>query len=242
MKFEQNFTVGLTDIGITNKLTNYGFLSFLEDIAVAHSDTVGYGIKDIPTKHRAWLLMDWKLNVIERPKFGDKVNIKTHSVTIEKTTFHVYRNFEIFNEKSNLIATATSKWVLFDTENLRIVKLDESFNELYHAEGIEKEAEERIQKLKEPAIFENHMEYKVQRRDIDINKHMHNLNYLKLAYEVLPYEVFSGEELNNIHIMYKRQIKLGDIVKCFYTYENEKHIITIKSEDEKTLHAIIELY
>ena len=42
--------------------------------------------------------------------------------------------------------------------------------------------------------------------------------------------------------MYKNQIKLGAKVKCFYSFENDKHYVTIKSEDEKILHAIIETY
>ena len=52
----------------------------------------------------------------------------------------------------------------------------------------------------------------------------------------------SGQSYNNIEIIYKTQIKLGDKIVCLYTKEENKHIVTIKSEDEKTLHAIVELY
>ena len=71
---------------------------------------------------------------------------------------------------------------------------------------------------------------------------MHNLNYLRLAYETLPEEIYNQKEVNNVRIMYKHQIKLKDKVKCFYASENGKHTITIKSEDENILHAIIELW
>ena len=71
MKFEKAYTVGAREIGISNKLTNYGMLAFFEDVASNHSDSVGYGVKDISTKKRAWILMDWKLEVIKRPSFGD---------------------------------------------------------------------------------------------------------------------------------------------------------------------------
>ena len=47
------------------------------------------------------------------------------------------------------------------------------------------------------------MLYDVRRSDIDINKHMHNLNYLKLAYENLPENIFFGDDLKNVNIMYK---------------------------------------
>lgn len=242
MKFEQTFTIGAREMGLRNKLTNFGILSFLEDIASSHSDSVGYGVKDIKTKKKAWLLMDWQLEVLQRPPFGEKVHVKTWSNPIDKPTYHVYRDFEIYNEQKELIGTATSKWVFFDIENGRISKIDNDIVSIYNPEGDFKKAVERIEKLKEPASYENIFEYKVKRADIDINQHMHNLNYLNLAYEALPENIYNSEEMNHVHIMYKHQIKLNDNVKCFYTFEDDKHIVCIKSQDEKTLHAIVELW
>ena len=51
-----------------------------------------------------------------------------------------------------------------------------------------------FKKLKEPTAFSNEYTYTTQRRDIDVNKHMHNLNYLDLAYEALPEEVYFNQE------------------------------------------------
>ena len=34
-------------------------------------------------------------------------------------------------------------------------------------------------------------------------------------------------------------MKLGDVIKCRYTFENEKHIITICNEDGTKVHAVI---
>ena len=48
-------------------------------------------------------------------------------------------------------------------------------------------------------------------------------------------------EFNNVEIMYKKEIKLGEAVKCNYTKLGKENIITIKSEDEKVLHAIVKL-
>ena len=70
---------------------------------------------------------------------------------------------------------------------------------------------------------------------------MHNLYYLDLAYEVLPEDIYQNAELNHIEIMYKKEITLHDTVTCHYSYENEKHVITIKSKDDTILHAIIQL-
>ena len=85
-------------------------------------------------------------------------------------------------------------------------------------------------------------QYKVKRADIDVNNHMHNLNYVDLANEALPEEVYREKHFDNLRISYKKEIKLGETVKCKYAYENNKNIVAIKSEDDKILHAIIEMW
>ena len=82
----------------------------------------------------------------------------------------------------------------------------------------------------------------MQRRDIDINKHMHNICYLDLAYEALPKDIYENTSFDNIEIMYKTGALLGEKVKCFYSDIDGEHIVTIKSEDETKLHAIVTLY
>ena len=47
MQIEQEFKLGIKDIGINNKLTNYALLSFLEEIGCYHSDLAGFGINAI---------------------------------------------------------------------------------------------------------------------------------------------------------------------------------------------------
>lgn len=241
MKFERNYLIGIEDIGKNNQITNLGFLKYLEEIACSHSATCGYGANDIETKKRAWLLMDWKLKVIDRPIYEKTITIKTWARKISQNSFFSYRDFEVFCD-NKLVAIATSKWVLFDFQVKRITKLTEEIYGPYNPEDLYIFESEEIEKSKEPNEKELNMLYDVKRFDIDINKHMHNLNYLKIAYECLPENIYFDEELKNIKIMYKHQVLLGDKIKCYYSKENEKNIITIKSENDKVLHSIIELY
>ena len=240
MKFEEEYTVGVKDIRLDNKATNFAILSFLEEVASSHSSTVGYGVNDINEKKKVWLLMDWKLQVFERPRYGDKLLVKTWGRPIEKHIFYTYRDFEVFLN-GKLIAIATSRWVLFDLNTNKITKITPEILDLYKPEEQNVFQEKEISKVKEPEMKEFKLLYEVKRKDIDVNKHMHNLNYISLAYEALPDEIYEKIELNNVRVMYKHQILLGDKVKCFYSKEEGKHIISIKSENEEVLHALIVL-
>ena len=241
MQFKREYFIGAREIGINNKLTNYGILAFLEDIAGIHSDNVGYGVKDVAEKKKAWILMDWKLQVIKRAGFGEKIIVKTWAKTMSKPQFYTYRDFEVYNEKEELIAIATSKWVFLDIEKERISKIDLEVLKLYNPDDKRVFGIEEIEKINIPDNFENVTEYQVKRFDIDVNRHMHNLNYINLAYEALPEEVYNTQEFDNVRVSYKHQIKLGDNVKCYYSKSNEVHTVVIKNEDESVIHAIVEL-
>ena len=73
--------------------------------------------------------------------------------------------------------------------------------------------------------------------------HVNNLYYLDFAYDALPENLWD-KPFNNLEILYKKQIKLGDTIKCFYTYDeiNNYHIVTIKSEDLQTVHSIVKIF
>lgn len=240
MKFEKKYNVEITDIGMDNKVSNLAFLRFLEKIGCAHSSNWGYGVNDIETKKKAWVLMDWELKVYKRPIYGDELTIKTWPRPLERHFLYTYRDFEIYqgNEK---VAIATSKWVLFDIEKNKICKISDDIVKIYNPEEESVFEKKDIEKLKEPENSTLALEYKVKRADIDINKHMHNLNYLNLAYEALPEEIYFNEEKTMVKIMYKNQILLGDTVFCYYTRKDKKDIITIKNKENTKVHAIIEL-
>lgn len=241
MIFEDDYKLQIRDIGKNSEITNKALLGIMEDIAGLHSAKVGFGLYDIPKTNLTWVLLDWKLQVISRLKYGDKVHVETWSRYIYKC--YAYRDFKIYDSNMNLVAIATSKWVLIDTKKNKIKRIEDYVKDSYESE-IGKSVFNIIEldKLIEPKDFISYISYTVRRRDIDIYKHMHNLYYLDLAYEALPEDVYEGEEFNNIRITYKKEIKLGDNIRCLYTKEHEEHIVVIKGEKDDILHAIIKLW
>ena len=240
MIFKKIFEIGLNDISKGNFITNKAIIKNLENIGANHSDQVGYGVLDIPNTNASWVVLDWKIEIIKRPIYGQKLNIHTWARTTKRA--YTYRDYIIYDEQGNKMVIATSRWALISLDNGRPVKLDNSIIDRFEPEEDKKVfGFEELEKLKEPSSFQNIIYYKVNRSDIDINKHMHNLYYLDLAYEVLPQDVYETITFDKIRITYKKEIKLGDVVKSKYTYEGDKHIITICDENESIIHSIIEL-
>jgi len=239
MIFEKGYTVGNRDIGFNNKATNKAILKYLENIACRHSDEVGYGINTIEETKVVWILLDWKLKVIERPIYGQNIKVKTWSRKMEKCC--AYRDFEIYDEQENKLAIATTKWVLLDAETRKLKRIPETMEGKYQSQPERSVFKEEIEKLRELDHEDVSIKVKIRRTDIDINNHVNNLNYLDLAYEVLPDEVYQ-DNLKNVRITYKHQTEPGETVNISYTKKEGKNIIAINTENKEKLHAILELW
>ena len=70
--FEQDYRVSISQVGVSGLIKNIGMLEILEDAACRHSDLAGFGIKDIPTKHLSWVLLNWKVKILKRVSYGFK--------------------------------------------------------------------------------------------------------------------------------------------------------------------------
>jgi len=239
--FTKEFDISFSDINQNNELSNKGILKIMQEIAGLHSSSLGYGLNDAPKTGYAWLLLNWKLKVFSRPKWEDTLTVNTWSKSMNP--LFAYRDIEIYDNNNNLVAISSSKWILFDINKKSLIKIPSEVKDKFPSVDKSIFEEKFVEKLKEPENSEFIMNYKIQRRDIDTNHHVNNLNYLDYAYEALPENIFSNMSFSNVEIMYKHEAKLGDTISVFYSHtEENQYIITIKDEEKKNLHAIVKLY
>lgn len=239
MIFESTAKAGLKDIGKNNLIKNETILELLENTAGEHSDAVGYGVLNIEQTKASWVLLEWKVKIIKRPIYSEKLTIKTWGRYFQKA--YTYRDFEIHNTKGELCIIATSKWALIDINTHSIIRLTDELKNLYKPEEKSVFEEETLSKLEVPTEFTNQIQYTIGRKDIDINNHMHNTYYLDLAYEALPEEIYNERPFDEFRITYKKEIQLGSRVTCKYANKENKHTILITNEEKNTVNAIIEL-
>ena len=238
--YEKDFHIRYFDLDEKNTLGITGLMSLLQEIAGMHSSDVGYGLNDIEKTNLTWYVLYWKIKIFKKPIWNTKLHIKTWVRKLEKVSS--FRDFEVYDENDNKIAIASSKWALFDVRTNSISRIKENMNDKYGV--IEKsvfddKTDGKI-KIPEDGIFS--YEYTTQRRDIDTNHHVNNLYYLDFALQSIPEEIYYNTDFTEIEIIYKKQIKINEKIKCFYTKENDgTNTVIIKSEDEKTVHAAVKI-
>ena len=236
-----NYKVSVSHIGEGNNLTNYGLLLILQEAATSASQEVGFGPLTIRKTDIIWILLNWKLKVFSRPMWNDEITVKTWPRKSVKC--YSFRDFEIYDKDNNLVAIASSKWVLVDLKKDSVTNIPEDFKDMYGYVDKMVFEDEIVGKIREPEEGNNTFNYTISRHDLDQNHHTNNTNYLNYAYEALPKDVFENIDFKNIEIMYRHETRLGDKISCFYSNSTDnEHLVTIKNNDGTSLHCIVKLY
>lgn len=236
MIFENKYRVGIEDVDIDNLITSKAVLKIFEDMACFHAASLGQDPVSVVEMGFAWVLANWEIRILKRCSYGTILNVKTWPKRFEKIT--TLRDYEILDESGEVVAIGTSRWFIIDIKTRRPLRISEEYAKPY-LPLTEKDAIEKMEKIEEPNEYQYKKEYVVSRRDIDSNRHMHNINYLDVALEVIPEEVFENNKFNNISIEYKKELMYKDKVDCYYGEKDGKNIIVMKTDDK--VHAIISL-
>lgn len=236
--YEYKTRIQFCDIDENNKLSSKGLIRILGEASGIHSETVGYGLNHVSQTHLTWILLHWKIEFLLRPSWNSELIIKTWARAFSKISSN--RDFYVYDTNNNLVAKATSKWVLIDFEKHTIAKITDEIASAFGENNVSVFDTEVNDKEQEPQNSNFVYAYQIKKRDIDTNHHVNNLYYLDFAYDALPSE-FWNKDFDNIEIIYKKQIKLDDTIKCFYAYNEstKQHIVTIKSEDLSVVHAMV---
>ena len=243
MIFEYKTRVDIGKVNANAEVTNKGMLALLENVACMHSDKAGFGIREIPTTHLSWVQLNWRVHIIRRLKYGEEITIRTWARDCSRAI--TLRDFEVLDNEGKTVCIATTRWTLTNIDTQSITKITEDIIREYDPETYTIMPDFEFKKLKEPENFTNEYVYTTQRRDIDVNKHVHNLNYLDFAYEALPEEIYEetlSNDFNNIEIMYKNAVRFGDTSKCLYSFSDGIHTVVIKNANNNTLNAIVKLW
>lgn len=221
--FAKEYILRFGDIDRFGKVKISTILDFLQDISIAHSDSVGYSAEKLKEMNIAWLLQGWRLKIQSIPSRKLPVVVKTAIMDCNK--YESVRKYEIYQEEK-LVALATSQWFTVDTENLKLTKVPDEVKNAFETE------ESNGLPLVKLRNFEGLLpagEFCVQLRDLDTNNHLNNV---KSAEILLDYIGCDGD-IDEIFITYKRQVYGGDVVKIQAKCDGNNAFAQICNDDKQ---------
>jgi len=203
----ENYRVAWHEATPGNQAGIVALCNYLQETAWKHASHLGFGYHSEKGFEKAWVMVRLHIELSRLPAWDEEIEI----VTWPRGTkaFFAYRDFVIRDKKGEVIASATSTWLLIDMEHRKPVQIDFVPPIGYKlsaqlACGIEAPTV-RLPKTK--VIYGN---YNVRFFDLDMYQHVNNARFIEILVGAYPYEWLMHHSLRSLSVEFLKEGKPGD--------------------------------
>lgn len=231
-----NITKEITynDTDFDFKLRLDRLVSFLQEIAIDHSDMVGYDAKSLQDMGMAWVLNKLYLDISDYPKLGENISVITWSSGIAGVK--AFREF-VLKKDGEKITKASSMWTLLDISSKRIKRIPEYLVKAYETENFSATSFP-VGKYKVGNSAETDENYlqTVRFSDFDTNMHMNNTAYVNIL--DTSFKRYLGKDITISEFFINFQKEVGfDVEKLNVGFGSGKTEIIYTINDNRYTYA-----
>ena len=187
-------------------LTPTFLFNLMQEVAVNHVDLVGIGWDFLNQFQHFWALSRMDVEIFRRPQWHEKIKITTwgkkHNYLVQP------RDHQIETPDGEIIAKATSNWVILDFEGKpqMLDQYEPLLKNNHKRHAIEKPAS----RLRQAVTAENLVFKPVVYSNIDMNRHANNAAYVTWIMDSFNHEFHRTHELTSLSINYLQQTHADD--------------------------------
>lgn len=244
MENQYEFTVTALHANLNKRLQLQILFDEIQYLNGLNSNSIGLTDELFEKKNVVWMLINDYIEFYkDMPEISDKVLVETSFGKAKGIKF--YREDRVYLDSKadeNLIARNASTWIVSDKETRALkrpsfvmdkkellAKCDQSLEFPYNIENISNVTKGMDELVKV-------LTYKVLYSDLDVNRHMHNTNYTKLAID--SYIIYKDIDLEkhdikieNYNIEYKKEMLINDIIDIFIAEKDDYTFIEGRMQD-----------
>lgn len=218
----------MEDFDFHGQMTPSALLKVFENVSSHHARQVGISVMERSLSGIAWLLTDWRVEILRTPTHRDQLLAETWLFQSHSSS-RTSRELQLKDSAGALLARASAKFALVDLKTNLVAKASPDEAARYQPED-HTAFPDRLPRLRVPAEFSCEKPLALRRSDIDYNGHVHNTAYLDLALELVPEELLS-EGIRSFRISYRRPLRYGDSVQLKGARANGGWVTAICCED-----------
>ena len=228
------FTIRTYEIDNRKQATVPALVKLMHEAAMQNVIDLKLSVWDLEPHQISWVLMRKNLLIHQLPKLGEQIKVVTHCAGFEK--YFTYRDYKIFNQQDELLASAASTWLLMDTVKRRMARIPDFILSLECPREGEclPRPKNKLPKFEEASFSK---EFTVGWYDLDFNQHLNNVFYLQWILETVPDELLQNGQLERIDIVYKMECQWKELVVCETQIIDSTHLLhrLIRKSDGKQL-------
>ncbi|KAK7353803.1 hypothetical protein VNO80_19255 [Phaseolus coccineus] len=223
--YMQNFSVRSYEIGPDKTLSLETLTNFLMETSINHFSNCGLSqnsfgaTPEMDLRKLTWVVSRFQVQVQRYSKWGDEIEVETWIDVVGKNGT---RRDWIIRDRctKQIIAKATSLWVIMNRETRRLSKMPEAvrqeivpfyFNRF--AIATEEMDHQKIQKLTDATAEGILFGVTPGWNDMDVNQHVNNAKYIRWISESVPREILEDYKMSSMTLEFRRECTQSDILE-----------------------------
>jgi len=226
----QESIIRFGDIDQSDTMTIGATFDLFQEAAINHAEDLGVGREAMTKSGQVWILSRLSVFMERRPRFGEKVTIRTWPRGSNK--LFAIRDYSIFgngrgeaSSNGNAAGAAVrgrSAWLIVDLEKRRPLRPQALIETLPPNEGVNALPGANPEGNDPPpslTVREFSQEQSVLRRacysDIDYNGHVNNTRYIQWIQDLMEPEILEAAKQIRLDINYLSEVRYGETIRLF---------------------------
>lgn len=226
--FEKQYEVGFNEADYDGMLRPVSILDWFQNTASSQSYALGIPVTDLIARGLTWVVSRYRISIFKRSRWRDPVKVRTWRRP-QLPDLSAPREFEIIAADGSVLVQATGYFNIIEIKTKKIISPIESIPNYPVLDKILYDYETPlIGNVAEPDIVKT---FDVRRSDLDMNKHVNNVNYVSWAIESVSDHVWENFWVSEIEVYFKKSAVYPDSV-------NVKTKKVINESNPEFLHCI----
>ncbi|MDZ7263521.1 MAG: thioesterase [candidate division KSB1 bacterium] len=204
--YQQKFRIRSYEVDARGHIQVATILNYFQEMASEHAGRLGASVVDLLPRHLTWMLSRYHLQFVSFPRWGETIQITTWSSGMRQ--LFATREFEMTNAHQEIVARATSSWMLLDLQKKRPVRPEDHFPN-YPAE-LRRAIPDTFEALPTINNIDLVLPFHVRRSDLDLNQHVNHVAYIEWAMEALPPTLLQNHWPAAIEVAFRGEAFYGD--------------------------------
>ncbi len=215
-------------------------LNYLQEAAANHAHALGVSTYQIMPQNYTWVLSRLALRMDSHPRWGDPIHVYTWHSGFRGP--FALRDFIVTGRDHQCIGAAVSAWLVIDVKTRSPLRRVPSVLDKLKPADIEHPVDNALGKLQRSEGHDQEETFSVRYGDLDLNRHVNNVNYIGWIVSSLSPEILNTFVLMELEINYISEAFAGDEILARYSKTDESplslfHVLIRKSDKRELLRA-----
>jgi acyl-ACP thioesterase len=195
------FTVATYHCNREGALQLHSLMHQLQEVASRHAEELGVGRKWMEREGFYWVLVNFKMDILKHPMYGETVILKTWPSGWDM--LKAFRDFQGEDLKGNILFRATSDWMVIDRKTLTPRTTKELHFDFPSSQ--DRNIRDMVRKKPLPDMVEV-SRIRVPYSAIDMNGHVNNTEYVRWGVDGLRASYFTDREIDGFTISFIAEV------------------------------------